>query len=82
MILCSRRSSHGVKSGVLRHLISRCSKRYVSSGRFLVCGDGDLSFSSSISKELADQGVHLTASVLESKENHRQGTFRLEPTYM
>jgi hypothetical protein len=39
----------------------------------LVCGDGDLSFSASISKQLVEQNVRLTASVWETKTDHREG---------
>ena len=50
------------------------SKRLKTCGsRMLVCGDGDLSFSASISRQLADQDIHLTASVLESRTDHRDG---------
>mmetsp|Transcript_11752 Transcript_11752/g.14619 ORF Transcript_11752/g.14619 Transcript_11752/m.14619 type:complete len:401 (-) Transcript_11752:166-1368(-) len=36
----------------------------------LVCGDGDLSYSASISNQLCKRNIALTATVLESKEDH------------
>jgi hypothetical protein len=41
--------------------------------RVLICGDGDLSFAASIAHELSNEGAHLTASVLESELDHREG---------
>jgi Domain of unknown function (DUF2431) len=35
-------------------------------------GDGDLSYSASIASELTQRGIHLTATVLEDKEQHQQ----------
>lgn len=37
---------------------------------WLVCGDGDLSFSASIASDLADRGVSLVATVLEDQKTH------------
>jgi len=38
----------------------------------LVCGDGDLSYSASIAPILQKMGIHLTATVLESQEDHER----------
>jgi hypothetical protein len=40
--------------------------------RWLVVGDGDLSYSASIASELSQKGIHLTATVWEDQERHRQ----------
>jgi len=40
--------------------------------RMLVCGDGDFSFAASIASKMAEKGIHLTATVLESETNHRE----------
>lgn len=53
--------------GALRQLASH---RY---HHVLVCGDGDLSYSASIAKELADKDIRLTATVLESESEHISG---------
>lgn len=43
------------------------------SRRVLLCGDGNLSFAASIANKLRDEGSHLMATVLESKEEHNRG---------
>lgn len=45
---------------------------YLSQRRVLLCGDGDLSFGASISKDLSRKGTHLTATVLEPQEEHHR----------
>lgn len=40
---------------------------------WLVCGDGDLSYSAQISSLMNDEGVSLTATVLEDEETHNLG---------
>lgn len=41
--------------------------------RVLVCGDGNLSYSASIAQRMKDRGAHLTATVLESQQEHKRG---------
>jgi hypothetical protein len=41
--------------------------------RVLVCGDGNLSYSASIAKGMKERGAHLTATVLESQQEHERG---------
>lgn len=39
----------------------------------LVCGDGDLSYSAEIARELDESGIDLYATVLEEEDVHNQG---------
>lgn len=41
----------------------------------LVCGDGDLSYSAWLAPQLAEAGVTLTATVLETQDVHNKGAF-------
>jgi hypothetical protein len=40
--------------------------------KWLVVGDGDLSYSASIASEVSQQGIHLTATVWEDQDRHQQ----------
>lgn len=50
---------------------SSSSKKNPIIKNLLVCGDGDLSFSASIAKTLADLNINLIATVLEEQTIHR-----------
>lgn len=41
--------------------------------KVLVCGDGDLSYSAWLADQLAELGVSLTATVLETEQVHNNG---------
>lgn len=45
--------------------------------RMLVCRDGDFSFAASIATQIAEKGMHLTATVLESESNHPESKHQL-----
>jgi hypothetical protein len=44
--------------------------------RVLLCGDGNLSYAASIAERLQQEDAHLTATVLESQEEHNRGTLQ------
>ena len=44
-----------------------------SNERWLVCGDGDLSFCAVLSPDTDQRGIELTATVLEDEETHNSG---------
>ena len=53
------------------------SKIWNGISNVLVCGDGDLSYSAGLAEQLAEVGVSLTATVLETEEVHNSGASRL-----
>jgi len=54
----------------LEYRLFHIRKYHKQKQRMLVCGDGDFSFAASIASQIAEKGMHLTATVLESESNH------------
>eukprot|EP00978_Attheya_sp_CCMP212_P027385 scaffold91703_cov53-Attheya_sp.AAC.1 len=67
--LCRWSSSHHATTGTITPH-DNSTEHQVFGSRLLLCGEGDLSYAASVSSQLASQGIHLTATVLEDSVTH------------